>query len=259
MTASKFPQAPKILLNVCTHGNERVGLKVAEYFSHLKVTHGILQVHIANMKAVKARKRFIDSDLNRVFPGKKNGDYEERLAYEITPSISSFDLVIDIHSTNSGMRSTIITVESSNILNQIIRAIGPKYAVCMSATKSNSLISHAKHGIAFEYGKDGDQRTYTETVRGIKRALAHLGMLQDRRIKQASTEVMFFDAYATFAKPKGYSVHKKIKNFSLVRKGAVVGTHRHKDNLLAPENFYPILFGENSYKTMFGFIARKIS
>jgi predicted deacylase len=254
---SQILVSPKVLLNVCTHGNERVGLKIAEYFLNLKTIKGELVIHIANKKAVAAQKRYIDSDLNRVFPGRPNGNYEEVLAYQLTPFIKSFDYVFDIHSTETGMKSTLIVTSIQKKIIPLLKSIAPKQVVYMSATKSNALISQAKYGIAFEYGKDNDIQTYNETIRGIRRALVHLGLITDRRVTRKVKSLDLFNAYCVLKKPKGYIVQSRIKNFVLIPKGTSIGTCRYKEDICAPVDFYPILFGRNTYKEIFGFMAKK--
>lgn len=258
--------SPRVLLNVCTHGSERVGLKVAAYFSKLKIENGTLIINIANTEAVKMQKRFIDSDLNRVFPGKKNGNHEERLAHQMVNFIRTFDLVVDVHSTETGVDSTLIVTHYESALKPLLRAIAPKRVVFMSATKSNALISQARQGIAFEYGKDKDPKTYKETVRGISRVLLHLGLISIKTLLKKGREVGvvsnrntdFFEAHSALEKPEGFVVEKGIKNFALLRKGTLVGHNPSTGSKLrAAKSFYPVLFGNNSYKSIFGFIAKK--
>ncbi len=258
--------SPRVLLNVCTHGSERVGLKVAAYFSKLKIENGTLIINIANTKAVKMRKRFIDSDLNRVFPGKKNGNHEEKLAHRMVNFIRTFDLVIDVHSTETGVDSTLIITHYESALKPLLKAIAPKRVVFMSATKSNALISQARQGIAFEYGKDKDQKTYNETVRGVSRALLHLGLISRAILPKKGREVGvvssrktdFFEAHSVLEKPEGFIVKRSIKNFTLLQKGDLIGHNPSTGlKLRATKSFYPVLFGNNSYKSIFGFIAKK--
>ena len=40
---------------------------------------------------------------------------------------------------------------------QLLNAVKPKYVLYMSMNKQNALISSAKVGLAFEYGKDNDK------------------------------------------------------------------------------------------------------
>ena len=87
-------KSKKILFIVGTHGNEEYAIPVVE---RLQEEFGFFDYVIGNPKAVKINKRFTSSDLNRIYPGKKDGDYEERRAYKISRKMQSYDYVIDIH------------------------------------------------------------------------------------------------------------------------------------------------------------------
>ena len=246
----------KTILNILTHGDERIGLRVVKEIQKLNIDRNILTVQIANNKAFKLRKRFIDQDLNRVFPGKKDGDYEERLAYKLSAVIKSADLVLDIHSTKSELRNAVIVTRLDDRTLKYVKAIQPKYVLVMNATKDNALISQAKIGIAFEYGKDNDPDVLKKIVKDIKRLFSYMGLIdvQLRRRKQITN---YFNVISEVKKPKGYNLLSKIKNYKLIHKGEEFATNT-KNYLVAEDNFYPILFGEGNYKTIFGFMGKRI-
>lgn len=250
--------SPRVLLNVCTHGSERVGLKVAKYFSKTKPLCGTFVINVANEKAVNAKKRFISDDLNRVFPGKKKGSYEEELAYKMKPFIEVFDVVIDIHSTETGVSSSLIITDYTTTIRPLLKAISPKRVIYMKTTKSNALISSARLGIGFEYGKDKSKKTYSDTVQGITYLLEYYKMIEHSRMKSIKKKIEFYEANSTVAKPEGFKVASGLKNFQLLEKGTMIGYNpRTKEKILAKKSFYPILFGKNSYKTIFGFSAKR--
>lgn len=250
--------SPRVLLNVCTHGSEQVGLEVAKYFNTIKPLCGTFVVNIANEKAASLKKRFITHDLNRVFPGKKNGSYEEQLAYRMKPFVEVFDVVVDIHSTETGVNSSLIITDFTPKMMPILKAISPKRVIYMKATKSNALISSAKLGIGFEYGKDKSKKTYQDTVLGVARLLEHYKMIEPSRRKQNKKIIEFYEVDASVEKPEGFKVMPSIKNFSLLKKGSVVGYNlKTKEKIFAKKSFYPILFGKNSYKSIFGFSSKR--
>jgi succinylglutamate desuccinylase len=246
----------KIIINILTHGDERIGLRVVKEIEKLNVDKNQLSFQIANDKAFKLRKRFVDQDLNRSFPGKKNGNYEERIAYRLSPVIKSADLVLDIHSTKSNLKDAIIITKFNKKTSEYIKAICPKYVLIMNATKTNALISQAKIGIAFEYGKDKDPKTLQKIVTDIKRLFFYVGLI-DNKPQKRKRETNYFNIISEVKKPKGYRLLSKIKNYKIIYKGESFATNR-KNYLFAKENFYPILFGGNSYKTIFGFAGKKI-
>lgn len=247
----------KIILNTATHGDERIGVKVAEKIKKLGISKDVLIVQIANKRALDLNTRYIDQDLNRSFPGKKNGNYEQSLAYKLSPIIKSADVVIDIHSTTSGLKDALIVTKLDTQTLECVKAIQPKHLLIMNATKRNALISQAKIGIGFEYGKDKDPITVRETTLGIKRLLKHLGLI-NIRLPQRKITTNYFNVTSTIKKPRDYSLVKGIKNYQLISKGSVYATNGKK-TLIAKEDFYPILFGEKKYKDIFGFSAQKIN
>lgn len=248
----------KIILNILTHGDEKIGLHVVKEIKKLKMSRKGLVFQIANKKAFDTHERFVDQDLNRSFPGKKNGNYEERLAYKLSPVIKSADLVIDIHSTTSGLKDAIIVTKLDVKTLSYVSLICPRYVLIMKATKDSALISQAKVGIAFEYGKDNSLRATEKIILDIKKLLSKAGFLPrdfSQNKKVAPTD--YFEVLSIVPKPKGFSLSQGIKNYQLVKKGTIYASCG-KEKKVAEENFYPILFGEKKYKDYFGFKGKKI-
>ena len=244
---------PVVYVNACTHGNERVGARVLEALRDIPIKQGTLILNIAHKEAFVSGKRFIDQDLNRVFPGKPDGNTEERLAYELAPLVQAADIVLDIHSTESGLHESLIVTKIDDSTRSVIDFVGPKRVLVMSISNKHSLISSAKVGIAFEYGRDRSETTYRETIRGIMRILIGLGMTEGRlRRKKRSGE--YYRISRALEKPEGLLVGKDIENFKLVRKGQVVAGNGSQW-LRASQDFYPVLFGKNTYTDIFGFMG----
>ena len=246
----------KILLNIATHGDETIGHAVAKEIKKLKITKGEVVIHVANEKAYELKKRFIDQDLNRSFPGDTNGNHEQKLAAKILPLIKSMDLVIDIHSTTSELKDALIVTKLDRKTREFIEVISPKYLLYMKVTKNNALISNAKIGIGFEYGKDKDIWVIKNTIYGIKKLLSHLGMI-DEKYKKTKVKTKYFEVYKTVPKPTGAKLLKTIKNYKMIKKCQLYAM-LDKEKILAPEDFYPILFGEKKYEDFFGFAGKLI-
>lgn len=245
----------KIIINIATHGDEKIGNKVAKELKKLNIDKNLI-IQIANKKAFELNKRYIEQDLNRSFPGKKRGNYEERRAYKLLPTIKSADLVIDIHSTTGESKDALIITKLNKKTLEYIKSIHPRYVLIMNATKSNALISQAKVGIAFEYGKDNDSKSIKRTTIGIKKLLNHLKIIEFKSNK-IKTPIKYFDVFSTIEKPKGFKTINKIKNYKLIKRGEAYAISKSKE-LIAEENFYPILFDEKKYKDILGFKGRKI-
>lgn len=95
----------EILFIVCTHGDETMPLEVmkgviSEY--GLENWERKFELLIANPKALEKKVRYIDTDLNRVYPGNLDSElYEEKRAAEIFEYAKNFKCTIDIHTTTA--------------------------------------------------------------------------------------------------------------------------------------------------------------
>jgi succinylglutamate desuccinylase len=98
----------EILIIVATHGDEKIGTEVVKRLQEKKLNN-FFDFLIANPKALKIGKRFIEKDLNRVYPGKKYSKYyEEKLAYKNLVIAKQYRYVIDIHEASEGKDDFII-------------------------------------------------------------------------------------------------------------------------------------------------------
>jgi len=107
LTSSPKKSQSDLLFLTSAHGNETIG---TELLSKLEKNNRFDWI-IANEKALKAKKRFVDADLNRSAPGDPNSKlYEMRRSYELINIAKKYRYVIDIHGTkaNSGI-FTIVT------------------------------------------------------------------------------------------------------------------------------------------------------
>ncbi len=99
----------KITFIANTHGNEINGVEVLKqlelYLKHQEVQGEILLIPIANPLAFQARERKTPNDgkdLNRCFPGNKDGSVTDKIAYEIFNLIKDSNYVIDLHTGPEG-------------------------------------------------------------------------------------------------------------------------------------------------------------
>jgi succinylglutamate desuccinylase len=255
----------KILIIGSTHGHERIGLLVQNELKKLGISHELLAFEVGNPKASEKNVPFIESDLNRVFPGKDDGTYEERRAHELSPKIQASDLVIDIHSTNTtdlSPNSMLIVTKYDEATKEITELINPPTLLVMKYKNGNALISQAKVGIAFEYGKDNSRQVLEATLHDIGKILVAYGLLNNNPYLSVRTEEgsRVFEVYDAFAKnfEGKYKISAGVENFVLQKEGTLLGVTENDYKIFAPESFVPILFGENRYTEILGFKARQI-
>lgn len=255
----------KILIVGSTHGHERIGLKVIEELTKLNLSTDQVFFEVGNPLASEKNIPYTESDLNRVFPGRKDGTYEERRAFVLSQKIVQMDVVIDIHSTNTtdlSDNSMLIVTKYDRATQEIIAAVRPPKVLYMRYKGENALISAARIGIAFEYGEDDSQKVLQGILHDIAVILIQQGVLMvnpySNPRERRSTDV--FEVYDVFEKRvRGECiVDKGIQNFRLCTKGTVVARASSGEEVYAEEDFLPILFRENRYTEILGFKARQI-
>ena len=255
----------KILIIGSTHGHERIGLSVIEELKKLNINKNILDFEIGNPLASEKNVPFTESDLNRIFPGLENGNYEERRAFELSPKIKEAELVIDIHSTNTtdlSENSMLIVTKYDEPTKEIINIIKSPKVLFMKYKSENAVISQAKIGIAFEYGKDGSINVLNAILYDIGEILFFYKIIDKNPFviydKTKNTEV--FEVYDVFKKDfiGSYKLDSNIENFNEIKKDEIICDTETNEKIIANEDFIPILFGENRYTEILGFRARKI-
>lgn len=253
---------PRVLINVCSHGDETVGLDLKSKFDDFHVANGSLTFNVANLEGVRLHKRIVETDLNRSFPGNEHGSYEEKIAFYMMQYVPLFDYVIDVHSTVSGMKDCIIIEDNSNEVQKMISACGNcKTVLHMLATKGKSLFTASRSedriipAIAFEYG-DNSTETLEKCYEDIVNVLKIIHLLEGEKTIFKTEHPRQFECYAAFPKNSDDVIDGSIKNYNLVKKGDIVGHTSLGEEIISPEDFYPILFGEITYTTIFGFMGR---
>lgn len=88
----------KVLVIGGLHGNEPLGLGLHDSLCREPLPN--VDVLLGNPAARRLNRRFVEKDLNRVFPGSENGVLEERRAAEIMQQAAGYDVVLDFHNTH---------------------------------------------------------------------------------------------------------------------------------------------------------------
>lgn len=246
----------KIVIIGCTHGDEIIGKKVINFFDSVKLEWGSITGVIANKKALARKKRFIDIDLNRSFPGKQFGNNEEVIAYNLKNKLKKYDLCLDIHATNSHFNNAIIITKLNKRIKQLLKLIPVKKVVLMKKKimKSGALIHHTPLGICLEYGPNKSGANYKYAIQDIYQLLTNLDFLKGKKkfyIKKELYEVD--DIYKVH---KNFVPNKILKDFSLIKKGQFIGK-LNDEKKFSRKNFYPIFLGKGRYESTLALMANK--
>jgi succinylglutamate desuccinylase len=234
----------KTLFVVCQHGDEKAPYKVINKYFRDKV-----EFLVANKRAFNKNTRFIKNDLNRVFPGRKDGSYEERLAFKLTKKLKKYKVVLDFHTTTSKSPLFIITTSLSKKHVELINKLNISQVVYMenSIASGHALIDSVNLGISLEVGS---------RLPGVIEVIR--SFIKDYLSGESNKEKEYFAVFDVLKKErKTERLNKSIIPFRLVKKGDHISTIGMTKKY-AQMDFYPIMPREKSYVGIFCLMAKKI-
>jgi len=181
------------------HGGEYVGIETANRLADEilpnMVNGGLIVIHTANVPAFLSRVSYVNpndqKNLNRLFPGKKDGTESEKLAYFIMNQfIKCSDFLIDLHGGDLH-ESLVPFIAYSNLseesvtnkLKEAVQYMGIEYILGVDVP--NTTFSEAAHigipGFLAELGKCGrwSLKEVISYLSGLKNVLRYLGVLND--------------------------------------------------------------------------------
>ena len=237
---------PKLLNVCCTHGNEQVGCFIHDNYSTGKNHNFEWKSIIANPQAMSLNKRYIEQDLNRVFPGKADGNYEERLAYQISQILPSHDLVLDWHQSITNMSDTIFVKKLTPNLKEVCQYFDIAHIVELDKGQGGyqgTLISQVENGIALEYG---NLHNHQDACRRVQRSLS--GLLNKRRFRKFQNVYRMLDQSISLE----FSKRLKLKDFQGLSRDAmeILGIY--------DLNIYPVFVGGYKEEGIYCKLVQKI-
>ncbi|TXE08644.1 succinylglutamate desuccinylase/aspartoacylase family protein [Gelidibacter salicanalis] len=190
---SKTP-GPTILFSAGIHGDEINGVDIVRQLIARRINQPkrgtIICMPILNIFGfLNSNRAFPDGrDLNRVFPGSSNGSLASRVAHrlmhEIIPDV---DLIIDFHTGGASRfnAAQIRIVRNHPELDELARIFGAPFVLYsnhIAKSFRNACFQMGKPILLYEGGKSFfvDNNISKVGVEGVKRILAHYGMLHHR-------------------------------------------------------------------------------
>lgn len=235
---SKNP-GPTILITAALHGDEINGVEIVRQLIARKLNKPkrgtIICIPILNVFGFLSSNRFFPDgrDLNRVFPGTKTGSLASRVAYYFTKEILPLaDLCLDFHTGSaSRFNAPQIRIKPGDDklleLAKIFNAPFTVYSKMIDKSYRKACDDKGIPSLLFEGGKnlDSNKNIAKEGVEGILRILAHLGMLNQKKIPTAAhgQSVIINKAKWVRAHRSGL-LHVKIECNQHVLKGELLAT-----------------------------------
>ena len=193
---------PAVLISAGIHGAEYIGIQTAMELSREiepdKIKGRLIFLLVANPAACRDFVRFVvpgdRNNMNRVFPGDKNGGPAEKTAYTIVHELQSrADYYLDLHAGDTSERAMPFVYFPGEAMKEVVeksRAMAQATDLRIrvkSSAKTGAYNCAGIHGlpaVLMERGGGGvfsreEVELYKQDVRNI---LVHLGVLKGREV-----------------------------------------------------------------------------
>lgn len=223
-------QRKPLLFVVETHGDEPIGRLALEDIKQRTGT--TFESIVGNPRATAKQTRFIDSDLNRVFPGDPQSKlYEVRRAAEIVRLVSQYDYVIDLHGTTAKAGIFVIVTKPTPANLKLAGALPVERIVIWESSLRNStgpLTSAVKCGVEIEAGPKDDPAVVLELAAMLETiGQSNLADSPDQQQKQIL-----------------YEVYGKLLLDDVKDKTELTGMTDFQEITVNGETFFPLLVGQ---------------
>jgi len=247
---------PVLLLNAALHGDELNGIEVImrifEKIDPTELRGTILAAPIVNTLALRARDRTdnVDrKDLNRLFPGKKDGTVTERIAYHFfNKFVKKATFGIDLH---TGMKGHLLVphprvrvFNNSSPSLEYPQALGTEIIFYNEGKEGMLNIQAEKAGIpivCFEIGEAGrlDEYYINEGFKGVMNFMKYFGMI-DGAPEIPEKQILLKDYMELPSRISGL-FHPRASAGDVVKKNQLVGIvsspfYNERYHVKAPED-----------------------
>ncbi len=222
MTELKIPiivshskkQGPVVLFNAGLHGDELNGIEIVRQIIKSKINEPnsgtIICIPVFNVFGfVNQSREFPDGrDLNRIFPGSKEGSLASQFAYNLMEHIIPLvDFVIDFHAGGSSrFNAPQVRIEEGNPdLEEMASAFQAPFLLYSKNIEGSFRESCDKSGVKYllyEGGKslEINQGVVQEGVNGTKRFLNSLNMLAPKHMVEEAVKPMIYIESSTWVR-----------------------------------------------------------
>jgi predicted deacylase len=245
MTKLKIPviierskvDGPTVLFSACLHGDEINGTEIVRQIIRKKINipkrGTIICIPIINIFGfINQTREFPDKrDLNRVFPGSKNGSLASRFAhFLVTEIIPKVDYAIDFHAGGASRFNApqIRIVPNNSKLKELATIFNAPFTLYSKNIQGSFRNACTKLGVKmllFEGGKslDINEMVTQEGIEGTLRFLKHLDMLNPKRETiLTQRETIFIEKSNWIRANFSGMFHGLVKIGSFVKKGEVL-------------------------------------
>ncbi len=269
----------KVVISGGVHGNELIGIYVVKKMQHdfFETKNISVDFLLANPKAIKLNRRYIDYDLNRAF-GKEaltqdSHLYEFERAKVIEQRLKNCDFLIDLHTTTANMGISVILSKKDERSENVAKILAKEFEQVrivqwFGSDEGDFINSLVPSSITIEVGPvcQGvlDSDLFFSTLKVVQRVL---DILEKNEVCNDSHPAYKIERYIDFPRVEGElfgMIHPELrgKDFTLLHKGdPIFLTFDEKEIFYDGESAYPLFINEAAYyeKNIAFCLSKKIS
>ncbi|WP_435332802.1 succinylglutamate desuccinylase [Haloarchaeobius sp. TZWWS8] len=248
-------EEPELAVVGGIHGDEPAGVRAVRTVLETEpALERPVKFVLANPAAAEAHRRYLDTDMNRTFPGDADADAkEDRLAAQLVDELEDC-LVLSIHTTHS-CDDPIAFVERTNEHSTTLAANLPvPYVVDEYDTADGAFVHHADV-VSVEAGKQLSDDATENAIDLVRAFLRRTDALPD---DPPECDPDFYSMREPVDKPEEKDEYELlVDNFSQVDAGETYA-EAGDEELEADEPFVPILMSECGYEERFGYRGEQV-
>ena len=244
-------KGPTSIVLVGVHGNEVCGIEALKnILPKLKVTKGRVLFGYGNPKAIKANKRFLEANLNRMFKENKLLSKNDKESYEYSRAqflkkyLKQADALLDIHAsfTPNSRSFAICEPKARRIARYLpVNLVVSGFNKLEAGGTDYYMSSIGKIGICVECGYLGDAKSVKVAEKSILAFLGARGNIMKKSSPKKQSYTQMNDLYTT--KTNNFVLTKLFDDFEKVSKGQIIGIDG-KEKVVAKKDGI-ILFARN--------------
>jgi succinylglutamate desuccinylase len=223
---------PTSIILAGVHGNEQCGIEAfKKILPELKIDKGSVFFIYGNPRAIAVKKRFTETNLNRMFKNENSLSAEEKNSYEYQRAqflknyLNQADVLLDIHASGNpeSYPFAICEKNSKEIVKYLpIETVVSGFDNVEPGGTDYYMNSIGKIGICIECGYLGNPESENVAIQSIDAFLKARGHITNDIPFKKQSEINMYDLYYT--KTDKFTLSKPFKDFEQLTKGQIIGT-----------------------------------
>jgi predicted deacylase len=246
---------PEVAVVGGIHGDEPAGVAAVEsLLSERPEVARPVEFVVANERAVDRNRRYIESDLNRAFPGDPDGDHEQRLAHRLAAEAADCT-TLALHTTQS-YEGPFALVDAVDDLARTVCPRLPVDAVVEVGETEGRVFAAVPDTVEVECGYQGSAAAERNARAVTREFLAATGVLPDEGTSRR-TDLPVFRLSDPVPKREAQEYEMYAENFEKVFAGERFAA-ADGEAVVAEEPFHPVLMSAYGYEDVFGYAAERV-